>query len=211
MDNEVTSSAPTVGKADLPALDSVFSTLNYLLETDLYDREKPYFSNIPADDGTHTNQYTRPYGGVAFHNMRGHEQEFSLDVHGFQIVKSLQNNMVCNFDSDDWIQKEYYSVIKNMLKQTVGASRVEIFDHTVRTWLSWRPRASRSSNSSEVRKKQRAFSLDDEDKQWRQPSGSPHVGMQLFLDPHVLLCSALNDVRSNTVRWTEPRNTSHGK
>lgn len=107
------------------------SSLNYLQETDLYEREKPYFSNVPATDGRHTNQKAQTYEDVTFKDVRGHERGFSLDTQGFEIVEYDDGVQDEDFDSDHWIEQNYYPVVHRVLQKALGSVSVHIFDHTV--------------------------------------------------------------------------------
>ncbi|KAI9847158.1 MAG: hypothetical protein M1837_003020 [Sclerophora amabilis] len=65
------------------------------------------------------------------HDMRGREDEFSLDVQGFQSAKL--HSKVADFQDADEIKSTYYSEIQELVKRVTGASRVLVYNHTVRT------------------------------------------------------------------------------
>ncbi|KAL4248818.1 asaB hydroxylase/desaturase family protein [Abortiporus biennis] len=67
---------------------------------------------------------------VIIHDVRGRESDYNLDKNGFQFVKS-QSEMK-EFDNEDVIEKMYYREVEDLLKKEVGASRVFVFDHTLR-------------------------------------------------------------------------------
>src|SRR5207302_1669484 len=54
----------------------------------------------------------------------------SLDRNGFQLVKAP--SQVRDFYSDEEIKRTYYPEVEQLLRDKIGASRVMIFDHTVR-------------------------------------------------------------------------------
>jgi len=67
---------------------------------------------------------------IRIEDGRGREREFSLDRNGFQLVKAP--SQVRDFYSDDEIKRTYYPEVEQLLRDKLGATRVAIFDHTVR-------------------------------------------------------------------------------
>jgi hypothetical protein len=67
---------------------------------------------------------------VSVYDIRGHEDEFTLDKNGFQVVKHVTQEKA--FDDDAKIKTGYYKEVEELLKQVTGAHRVVIFDHTIR-------------------------------------------------------------------------------
>ncbi|KAI1128108.1 hypothetical protein F5Y10DRAFT_180440 [Nemania abortiva] len=108
------------------------ASVNYTIPLDLYQVEKPFFSNVPAPDGRQSNQVACAYPGTKVQDIRGKESQFNLDSHGFEIVKFGPETTSGNFDSDDWIQSKYYDIVEAVIKARLGEVRVKVFDHTVR-------------------------------------------------------------------------------
>jgi hypothetical protein len=67
---------------------------------------------------------------IRIEDARGREGEFTLDRNGFQLVKA--RSAVTDFYSPEEVERVYYPEVEQLLKKTLGASRVQIFDHTVR-------------------------------------------------------------------------------
>ncbi|KAJ2977050.1 hypothetical protein NQ176_g4595 [Zarea fungicola] len=67
---------------------------------------------------------------VTISDVRGEESDFTLDENGFQIHAHTASD--CNFLDDDEIKASYYPEVQQLLKELTNASRVFIFDHTVR-------------------------------------------------------------------------------
>jgi hypothetical protein len=67
---------------------------------------------------------------VRIEDARGHERQFTLDRNGFQLVRSASH--VADFYSPEEVERVYYPEVERLLRDTLGASRVTIFDHTVR-------------------------------------------------------------------------------
>lgn len=67
---------------------------------------------------------------VVIEDARGREAEFTLDRNGFTLLKAP--TQVQDFYEDEEVKRLYYPEIDRLLRETLGASRVFIFDHTVR-------------------------------------------------------------------------------
>jgi hypothetical protein len=68
---------------------------------------------------------------VAIRNGRPHAEEFVLDREGFRFVP--HDTRVSDFFDEDEIRRVYYPEMEALVKAESGASRVVIFDHTLRT------------------------------------------------------------------------------
>ncbi|KAB8269553.1 amino acid permease-domain-containing protein [Aspergillus minisclerotigenes] len=82
------------------------------------------------EDGTGT--YERPSVelAVTVHDVSGHELDYTLDKNGFQYY--YHESREKDFLDDEKIAREYYPETEQLLKDATGASRVFIFDHTIR-------------------------------------------------------------------------------
>jgi len=67
---------------------------------------------------------------VTIRNARPRAREFTLDEHGFEFVG--HETAVKDFLDEDEIKAVYYPEVEQLIKQRTGASRVVVFDHTVR-------------------------------------------------------------------------------
>jgi len=78
------------------------------------------------------NSVERPHSvhKVVIHDISGEEDKYTLDSHGFQIVKHQSKEK--DFLDDAKIKAEYYPEVEQLLKDATGATRVFIFDHTIR-------------------------------------------------------------------------------
>jgi len=63
-------------------------------------------------------------------DVRGVGSEVSLDREGFELLR--QASAVRDFYDDDEVRKVYYPEAERLIAEATGASRVFIFDHTVR-------------------------------------------------------------------------------
>ena len=110
------------------------TTLNYFKAL---DNDPPRRYVVPQEGKPASNVGQNPQPAVV-HDVRGREAEFTLDKNGFQYVRwpSVEKD----FTDDDVIKTKYYPEVEQILKETTGAKRVFIFDHTIRcahTLVHW--------------------------------------------------------------------------
>lgn len=117
--------SPPVPPHDVP------TTLNYYAP--LGDPSTPpyrYIWGAPAGTPEHNlGEDPRP---VVVHDARGREEEFSLDVQGFQFVR--HTSAETEFVDETRITGAYYAEAEKLLKEVTGTKKVLIFDHTIR-WV----------------------------------------------------------------------------
>lgn len=111
----------------------------YLKQDKKWEHEKPFYSNIPFDhpDSKQTNLDSVPYN-VTLTDIRGHEGDFKLETHGFEVlpIDLEMNKIYDNFSDPYWIQQNYYPRLDSWLKTFLGPDDVEriyVYDHTVLT------------------------------------------------------------------------------
>ncbi|KAI3396493.1 hypothetical protein diail_12113 [Diaporthe ilicicola] len=63
-------------------------------------------------------------------DITGSEGDYTLDSHGFQLCDHVSREKA--FDNDDRIKEEYYPEVENLMREITGASRLFVFDHTIR-------------------------------------------------------------------------------
>ncbi len=67
---------------------------------------------------------------VPIYDLRGVVPEAALDREGFELLR--HSSAVQNFYNEDEVLKQYYPEAERLIAEATGASRVFIFDHTVR-------------------------------------------------------------------------------
>ncbi|KAK7205904.1 hypothetical protein BZA70DRAFT_229681, partial [Myxozyma melibiosi] len=95
------------------------------------DGSEPYNIVYEVPEGTPTRNYGDKPVTVKIEDVRGHEDNFKLDVNGFQFEKRFID--FNKWTDDEAIKNEYYPAVINAVKETTGAREVLIFDHTIRT------------------------------------------------------------------------------
>lgn len=108
------------------SLDSVEAVLNYAVDTG----EKPitHTAELNSTPVLRTGKYEERL--TTIHNGRLLAEEFSLEREGFVLVR--HDTRVTDFYDEDELRSVYYQEIEALVKRESGASRVVIFDHTLR-------------------------------------------------------------------------------
>ena len=108
------------------AFEFVGTSLNYLVDTG----EKPVtYSTEPGSRLiNHTGRYEER--AVTIHNGRLIVDRLSLDREGFIFIN--HETQVSDFYDEEEVRSVYYPEMEQLVKQLTGASRVVMFDHTLR-------------------------------------------------------------------------------
>ena len=91
----------------------------------------------PVNETMEAGNLERKYTGVfdehvmTVHNGRLKQEGFSLDKHGFEFIEHKTD--VKNFFDPDELSEVYYPEVEKIVQRVSGASRVVIFDHTIRS------------------------------------------------------------------------------
>ncbi|KII85473.1 hypothetical protein PLICRDRAFT_178542 [Plicaturopsis crispa FD-325 SS-3] len=108
-----------------PQQDTTTAKLTYF-EPPL-DGSRPY-NKI---SGHHESNWVRAVKeGIPVENLRGKEGSVTLDTAGFEFHRSPAKHT--SFRDDEEIEREYYPESIQLIKKLTGASRVVLFDHTIR-------------------------------------------------------------------------------
>ncbi|PVH82755.1 hypothetical protein DL98DRAFT_559291 [Cadophora sp. DSE1049] len=97
-----------------------------------------YYKDPPGGGPPEPNYVDRPqtYDRVPLtqrltvHDVRGREDQYTLDTTGFEFYKHV--SVEKDFVDDEQIKSVYYPETEELLKKATGASKIYIFDHTVR-------------------------------------------------------------------------------
>lgn len=111
------------------------------------------FFNPPDDNSTPFQYVEEPPAGkpkrnfsdaleqVPIMDIRGSETDYTLDVQGFQAISSVPSANDIDWNSDASVKEKYYPTVEALLLQHLqGASRIHIFDHTIRRTAPDAPR-----------------------------------------------------------------------
>lgn len=96
----------------------------------------------PQPDGHPQRNFSDSHQEVQLSDIRGSESNFTLDINAFQAISSVSSSSQIDFDSDDSVKQKYYPEVESLLlKNLPGASRVHLFDYTIRRSAPSAPRA----------------------------------------------------------------------
>lgn len=110
----------------MTASDSVIGKLKYLS----IESESPVFHiGAPGQDSEWVGTYEE--FEVRITNGRRLDTAPSLTEEGFELVEHRTSDV--DFNSDDAVVADYYPQVVELFRKRLGASKVVIFDHTVRT------------------------------------------------------------------------------
>jgi hypothetical protein len=108
------------------AIEEIEATLNYLVNDGVKIFTEASGAGAPDKRGGTTDARR-----VVMHNGRPHAGEFVLDREGFRFVR--HDTKVDDFFDDAEVRRVYYAEMEALVKAESGASRVVVFDHTLRT------------------------------------------------------------------------------
>lgn len=106
--------------------EAVEAVLNYAVDTG----EKPVTHTAVLNSTPAVRTGKREERRAMIHNGRPMADEFTMDREGFVFVR--HETRVSDFYDEDELRSVYYPEIDALVKQETGASRVVIFDHTLR-------------------------------------------------------------------------------
>ncbi|KZP11663.1 hypothetical protein FIBSPDRAFT_799991 [Athelia psychrophila] len=93
--------------------------------------ERPFFTiNEDAVTGQRIKNSGEEVHQIEIENLRGKEDSVSLDTAGFQYFKRAAKHTAFANAAD--VEREYYPESIELIKEVTGASRVVLFDHTIR-------------------------------------------------------------------------------
>src|SRR3954466_11824067 len=102
------------------------STLHYLER----GTEKPAYYRIEPPPGVPRWNGTDDPREVGIEDARGREDEFTLNRNGFALIKAP--TAIGDFYNPEEIKRVYSPEVERLLRETLGDSRVVVFDHNVR-------------------------------------------------------------------------------
>jgi hypothetical protein len=115
----------TVEQETAPA--AIEATLNYIVN----NGEKIFtYTGEPGSNDKQTSGTRDPHK-VTIRNGRAFTDRFALERDGFHFVR--HDTQVADFFNEEEVRQVYYQEMEALVKAESGASRVVVFDHTLRT------------------------------------------------------------------------------
>jgi hypothetical protein len=117
-----------------PAPTSIETEFWFLERSERHDEEKPYKLRYdPGPDTSRTNCTNVRVEGITVSNIRGHEHNFTMETDGFAIAHLESKLMPEEFDDEEKVKEIYYAELRELLAKKLGAKRVEVLEHGVRS------------------------------------------------------------------------------
>ncbi|KAF2753971.1 GA4 desaturase family protein [Pseudovirgaria hyperparasitica] len=119
----------------------VDTTFNYFNEDAGYDlilgTVQPFRRKVDSQNAT-------------AHDIRGHESEFKLDTHGFELCHHPSKHMdLVNEPDKDIVKKHIYPEIEEVLKKCTGANNALVFSHVTRNGSPEKIQAQADASTSD--------------------------------------------------------------
>ncbi|OAA53931.1 hypothetical protein SPI_09138 [Niveomyces insectorum RCEF 264] len=113
---------------------AVSAQLDFIKPLDIYTKEKPYqlFLAKPKSrqDVDLTNVEVDTVPNIPLHDVRGREDDFRIDEHGFQYIKHDQTFRA--FDDPQRVNDEFLPQVVKVIKDHIPcAERVHVYDWRV--------------------------------------------------------------------------------
>jgi hypothetical protein len=109
------------------ATEAITASVNYIV-----DNGEKVFTQTAGPGGLDVRSGGTPDPhSVTIHNARLADGDFALDREGFRFVR--HDTKMRDFFDEDEIRRVYYPEMEALVKANSGASRVVVFDHTLRT------------------------------------------------------------------------------
>jgi glutathione S-transferase len=125
----------------------VQSTLNYT--KDLNDQlTELYFYEDPEGKHTRIHEPGDDAQKVTIRDGRGLKDEFSVDKHGFAF-REFRSEYAGSWEDEEKVRSEFYPEVVEFLMRTTGASRILVFDHTIRTKGNQAKKLTQETNTSQ--------------------------------------------------------------
>lgn len=116
----------------MSAAGDVLTELIFLKRDEKYLHEKPYRLRYdPGDAIPRTNCKTHAQNNVLVRDIRGTVSEYTLNKNGFQVLKMESRLTPEEFHDRERVKSVYYEELKELLKRSFGARRVEVLEHGV--------------------------------------------------------------------------------
>ena len=124
---------------DIPCGD-VTVTLNYYKAPE--DGAVPFNYVEQPPEGEPQRNFGEAKIQVTVHDIRGHEEEYTLDKDAFKVISNVPGSAEKEFASDESIERNYYPELEKLILDNVpGSNRVVFFDYTIRRSNPNAPRA----------------------------------------------------------------------
>jgi hypothetical protein len=135
----------------------VTSSTNFLQRDVLYEVEKPYSLRFTPPSAFPRSNIRLENHSIHIKDVRTRSEPLDFLQHGFQILPFHSQLPYADFDDDELVKRVYLLEAANLITKFLGATKVQIFEHT-------------------VRKRHETFPISTgEAYRWNQPTSIAHV------------------------------------
>ena len=105
----------------------VTATMHFLKPNPLFSKQKPYAFNYGLETAEipRTNMEREPVADIRIRDLRGSEDDYNLEKHGFEVMQ-LQSEL----SRDDFFDKSklciYFNEVDSLLKLLLNAKQVKV-------------------------------------------------------------------------------------
>lgn len=116
----------------MSAPSTLSASINFLQKDELYDTEKPYLLMVePGEHFPKTNFKLHEPADLTIEDIRDRQHEFTIERNGFKLIKLESQMTYDDYDNETKRLTVYLDEVAKALKSSLGASRVQIFEHLV--------------------------------------------------------------------------------
>ncbi|KAK3373518.1 putative CmcJ-like methyltransferase [Lasiosphaeria ovina] len=114
-------------------LSSIQCNFYFLKRNDeLYNVQRPYAFKFPPNNGCPmSNLVHHRVDGITVEDMRGRKKDFQFEKNGFAVL-DVDTGLEYDDHFDPAKAQGYFSMMEGVLKEHLGASRVDVFRHGIR-------------------------------------------------------------------------------
>ncbi len=106
--------------------------MHFLARNDLYREEKPFSLRFePEREFPNSNITMEKHEDITVEDIRGREQDFSIEQNGFTIMPFDSHMAYDDFDDERKVIDVYLKEVADRIRIFLGSTYVQIFEHTV--------------------------------------------------------------------------------
>lgn len=129
--------AATVCSSSVPTTVNYTRAVDQLTEIYFYETEKAKGIHEPGDEPVE----------IQVHDGWAHAKDFTIDKNGFSLHDFHAKHD--RWDDDEAVRTDFYPEVVEFLKETTGAKRVLVFDHTIRSERNAQKKLTDEKNTSQ--------------------------------------------------------------
>lgn len=110
---------------------AVNSSVYFLERSELWESEKPFLFDYAPEPPALKSNATVEREDITVEDTRGRESDFTYEKNGFFLLQHDFSMEATDFDDDKKVKEVYLRQVGDLVKEALGASRVQIYDYIV--------------------------------------------------------------------------------